>query len=125
MKLVGLMLLLGLAAGGCNQPRQALPDVLPGRVSPGYEMIFGRLQRIPARDPQEKPTWVIRYGLTSSDAYNGELALMPPEALAGYSGGEPVQVRGQIDPTFKSPNYAGTFYHVREIYIWNGSENRK
>lgn len=117
-------LVLASLSAACKQ-RQSLPDVLPGWHSPGYDVVMGRLQRVPPRDPTEAPVWVLRYGLSNADdLHSGEVALMPPEALVGYSGGELVEVRGAVDAGFKSPDYPGTWYRVQEIRIWNGSENR-
>jgi hypothetical protein len=120
-----LLALASIPLASCKQPRATYPDIYPGWHNGDYSIIMGRLQRIPARDPSEAPTWIIRYGLTATDdSYNGELALSPPGALTGYSGGELVEIRGEVDPNFKSPNYPGTFYNIRRINIWNGSETR-
>jgi hypothetical protein len=116
--------LAGLVFAGCSKLRPALPDVLPGAHSPGYDRITGRLERVPSKDPTEGPTWVLRYGLNTDDAYRGEVALMPPQALTGYSGGELVVVNGAIDANFKSPNYPGTWYNVQSIQRWLNSESR-
>jgi hypothetical protein len=124
-RLLALSLALVLSAvSGCSKLRPALPDVLPGAHSPSYDTITGRLERVPSKDPTEGPTWVLRYGLNTDDSYRGEVALMPPPALTGYSGGELVVVLGAIDPTFKSPNYPGTWYNVRSIQHFPSSEAR-
>jgi hypothetical protein len=111
-------------APACKQ-RQTLPDIHPGWHTPGYDVILGRVLRKPPADPNDAPTWILRYGLSNAaDPYGGEVALMPQEALVGYGGGELVEVKGSVDPGFKSGTYAGTWYRVSEIRIWNGSETR-
>lgn len=116
LAIVGLLLLVS-----CGKGTKTYPDVLPGWHSPGFDVVFGRLARVPSKDPAEPPTWVIRYGLTNtSDPYRGELALMPADKMLGYAGGELVEIRGNVDPAFKSPTYAGTWYVVSAIRIWNG-----
>lgn len=127
LKSIAMVTLLSLAAllPACGKNRKIYPDVMPGWHSGSYDIIFGRLQRIPAKDPVDAPMWAIRYGLSNStDPYRGELALVPPEKLVGYSGGELVEIRGNIDPSLKSPNYIGTFYNVQAVRIWNGQLNR-
>ena len=127
LKAIAILTLLSLAAflPACGKTRKIYPDVLPGWHSGSYDVVFGRLQRVPAKDPTEAPTWVVRYGLSNtSDPYRGELGLVPPEKMVGYSGGELVELRGNLDPSLKSPNYTGTFYVVQAIRIWNGQLNR-
>ena len=108
----------------CTKPRPGLPDVLPGWHSPNYEIIMGRLERRAGKDPTEAPTWVLRYGLAAGDPYGGEVALLPPDALTGYSGGEPIEVHGAVEPEFKSATYPGTWFRVSAIRYWKNSETR-
>ena len=78
-------------AAGCNA-RKDYPDAAPGWHNGDYSVIFGRLQRVPSAAPDAPPAWTIRFGY-AADAYNGELALTPPERMVGYTGGERVEIR--------------------------------
>jgi hypothetical protein len=118
MKRIALSLLLlgALAASGCKA-KKLYPDADPGWHSPDYGVVFGRLQRKPARDPDEPPLWLIRYDL-GKDPYRGEFALTPAEKLVGYSGGEMVEIRGRIKSENAPAGYSGTWYEVHDIRIW-------
>lgn len=122
---VALVLLVGLASllvlPSCQgKARKMYPDPSPGRASAGYTQIFGRLQRVPSKNPENPPVWVIRYGFSDSDAYGGRLNLAPPEKLIGYSGGELVQINGRVVPEWTHPEFAGAWYDVQSIRAWSG-----
>ena len=104
------------SVAGCRATT-TYPDPLPGWHNGNYSSIFGRLQRIAAAKEGVPPVWVIRFGLTS-DPYQGELAITPPEKLIGFSGGEQVEVRGAVRPDLKYPGYPGTWYEVQSIRMW-------
>jgi len=113
----GAAALFILAAAGCKATK-TYPDPLPGWHDANYSTVFGRLQRIPAANPDNPPVWVVRFGLTS-DPYRGQFAITPPERLTGYSGGEMVEIRGTIRPDLSYPDYSGTWYEVRSIRMWS------
>jgi hypothetical protein len=110
--------LLLTAASGCMK-KKIYPDPLPGWHSEDYSVIFGRLARVVAKNPDDAPVWVVRFGL-STERYGGELALTPPEKLLGYTGGEQVEIHGTVRPELGYPNYPGTWYEVRSIRMWEG-----
>jgi hypothetical protein len=114
--LAGALLLMG--AGGCMK-KKIYPDPLPGWHAEDYSVIFGRLARVVAKNPDDPPVWVVRFGLSTA-RYGGELALTPPGKLLGYSGGEQVEIHGQPRPELGYPNYGGTWYEVRSIRMWSG-----
>ncbi len=107
-----------ISMSGCMK-KKVFPDPLPGWHSEDYTVIFGRLQRVIAKNPDEPPVWVVRFG-TSQSRFGGELALTPPQKLVGYSGGEQVEIHGVLRPELGYPNYPGTWYEVRGIRLWEG-----
>jgi hypothetical protein len=114
-----MLLAVGVLLGnvpGCMK-KKIYPDPLPGWHSADYSTIFGRLQRVVAKNVDDPPVWVVRFGL-STDRYGGELALTPPGKLLGYSGGEQVEIHGQVRPELGYPNYPGTWYEVGGIRLW-------
>ena len=122
--LTSVLLLLALvvmvAAGGCKSTR-AFPDPYPGWHSADYSTVFGRLQRVPSKNPNNPPVWIIRFGLGSAP-HGGEFALTPPEKFVGYSGGEQVQITGAIreeHPLDAIPDYPGTWYDVQSVKLWS------
>ena len=115
--LVPAAAVLLLAIAGCKATK-VYPDPYPGWHTGDYSTVLGRLQRVPAKNPDDHPVWVIRFGL-DTDPYHGELALTPPERLDAYSGGELVEVRGAIHPELKYPDYPGTWYVIHSIRMWN------
>ena len=120
-----LIALLALAAlsPACSK-RKTYPDPEPGRHSPDYHPLFGRLQRIPLKDPDAAPVWIIRYGYNDSDNYGGHLNLAPPDKLTGYRGGELVQLTGTIHPELSNPNAPGTWFVIDSIRLWSGQTDR-
>ncbi len=110
--------LLLVTASSCMK-KKVYPDPLPGWHSEDYSTIFGRLQRVLAKNPDDAPVWVVRFGLSQS-RFGGELALTPPEKLFGYSGGEQVEIHGSPRLDLGYPNYSGTWYEVRSIRLWAG-----
>lgn len=112
-----------LAASGCGG-KHRYPDPYPGWHSADYSTIFGRLQRIPGKEAGDPPFWVIMYGFIKSDGYEGKLNLAPPEKMAGYSGGELVEIRGRINTSYQHPDIGGTWYDVQSIRLWNGRIER-
>jgi hypothetical protein len=113
--LVASLLLLTLAACGS---KKRYPEPLPGWHNDDFSTIFGRLQRVLAKNPEDPPVWVIRFGLLQ-DRFGGELALTPPQRLTGYSGGELVEIHGTPRQDLGYPNYAGTWYEIRSIRMWH------
>jgi hypothetical protein len=111
-------LVVGAGVSGCMK-RKIYPDPLPGWHADDYSTVFGRLQRVVARNADDPPVWVIRFGL-ATDRYGGELALTPPGKLLGYTGGEQVEIHGTVRPELGYPNYPGTWYEVRSIRMWSG-----
>jgi len=114
-----VLLAMVLAPAGCGKPKKFYPDLAPGWANPGYTHVFGRLQRLPAREIDGQPVWLVRFDLANTP-HKGEFALGPAEKLTGYSGGELVEIRGQINSEFASPDYAGTWYNVQSIRMWSG-----
>lgn len=117
--------LAGCLLSACTE-RQRYPDAAVGWHSPDYSVVFGRLFRVPlpAPDPSTPappPAWVLKFGETS-EMYNGEIALTPPERMVGYSGGEMVEVRGRFLDTPTSDPYSGRWYTVESIRMWRGHE---
>jgi hypothetical protein len=118
LRLAALALLLSLvaASSGCKAT-QSYPDPLPGWHNGDYSTIFGRLQRIPAANAESPPVWVIRFGAAANE-YRGEFAVMPPERLIGYNGGELVEIKGHIRSDLTHPDYTGTWYEIQSIRMW-------
>lgn len=115
--------LAGLVAGACAA-RKRYPDPAVGWHSIDYSVVFGRLMRVPMPAPDAgtaapPPAWVIKFGETT-DPYGGELALTPPEKLVGYSGGEPVEIRGRLMEGATNDPYSGRWYTVESIRMWRG-----
>ena len=119
-----LPLTLALAALlliGCKA-RKDLPEPNAGWHSANFSIVFGRLARVPAPpgpNADAPPIWVLRFG-SAKDTYQGELALTPPERLVGYSGGEPVEIRGHLLIDATSDAYNGRWYVVDSIQLWSG-----
>jgi hypothetical protein len=116
--------LLGAAAslGGC-QVRQDFPEPAAGWHATDYSAVFGRLQQVPAADPDQPPTWAVRFG-GQQETYGGQLPLTPGRMMAGFGGGEPVEVRGHIvgDAGGGGTGDArkGIHYEVKSIRLWSG-----
>jgi len=110
--------LTALLLAAC-QARKAFPEPNLGWHSPAFNAVFGRLQRVPAADPDAPPIWTLRFG-TPNDTYQGELALIPPERLVGYTGGEPVEIRGHLLPDPTPGPYNGRTYFVDSIQLFSG-----
>ena len=106
-----------LALTACNT-RKDYPEPNVGSHSPSYSSVFGRLQRIAGARPDLPPIWVLRFG-NPQDAYQGELALTPPERMTGYSGGERVEVKGHVVEQGPTPSYNSRGYVVDSIQIWS------
>jgi hypothetical protein len=117
MKLIFAAAVFLLAFAGCKATKH-YPDPLPGWHNADFSVVYGRLQRIPAKSPDRPPVWVVRFGL-GSERYGGELALTPPERLIGYSGGENVEIKGAINSALAYPDYPGTWYSVQSIKLWS------
>ena len=111
-------LLLLTSVPGCMK-KKTYPDPLPGWHSANFDTVFGRLQRVVAKNPDDPVVWVVRFG-TAQSRFGGELALMPAQKLIGYSGGEQVEIHGTPRTDLGYPNYPGTWYEVRSIHLWNG-----
>jgi len=107
---------LFLVLAGCVTKKH-FPEPLPGWHNDDYSVIFGRLQRVLAKNPDDPPIWVVRFGF-SQDRFGGELALTPPQRLTGYSGGEQIQLHGVVRPELGYPSYPGTWYEVHSIRMW-------
>ena len=118
MKKLCVVALLLLSVAGCGKATKNYPDPLPGWHNPDYSVVYGRLLRVPSKKPENPAVWVIRYDL-ANDRYGGEFALAPPERLTGYSGGEPVEIRGSIRRDVSQPDYSGTWYQVQSIKMWS------
>ena len=116
-----IFLLLLLPA--CKAHRQ-YPDLTPGWHNADYTKVFGRIQRVAQTDPAAKPVWIIRYGYSDNDPYSGKLNLYPDGALAGYSGGELVEIKGALSKEYTLPNFPGTWYKVDEIRMWSTQSAR-
>lgn len=112
-----------LSASGCSG-KHRYPDPYPGWHSADYSVIFGRLQRIPGKEPQDQPFWVIVYGFIKTDGYEGKLNLAPPEKMVGYRGGELVEIRGHLNTSYQHPDIGGSWYDVNSIRVWNGQVPR-
>jgi hypothetical protein len=112
------LLALPLALAACSA-KKVYPDPEIGWHNPGYSILFGRLERIPSRNPENPPVWAVRFAGAGAP-YGGEFALTPPERLTGYAGGETVEIRGAPRPDLAHPDYAGTWYEVRGIRLWSG-----
>jgi hypothetical protein len=110
--------LAALLLAACKA-RKDFPEPGLGWHSPSFSVVFGRLQRIPAAEADAPPTWALRFG-TPNDTYEGELALTPPERLVGYSGGEPVEIRGHVLSDPAPGLYNGRTYVVDSIQLWSG-----
>lgn len=109
-------LFLFAALSGCSA-RKNYPEPNYGWHSPSFTAIYGQLQRRPGSAPDAPPVWVIRFG-TPSDSYQGEFALTPPERLAGYSGGENVEIHGHVFDQQTTDAYNGRWYVVDSIQMW-------
>jgi hypothetical protein len=112
------LLALPLVLAACSA-KKVYPDPEIGWHNPGYSILFGRLERIPSRNPENPPVWAVRFAGAGAQ-YGGEFALTPPERLTGYAGGETVEIRGAPRPDLAHPDYAGTWYEVRGIRLWSG-----
>ena len=119
---LSLLLLTVTALAGCKA-KKTYPDPDPGWHSPDYGIIFGRLQRIAAKDPDSAPIWLVRYDF-NQDRYRGELALTPAEKLVGYSGGEMVEIHGAVKTAAALGSYPGTWYEVHSIQLWASYSGR-
>lgn len=107
-----------MAMVGCSA-KKVYPEADLGWHDAGHTVIFGTLQRVMGRQAEGAgpPIWVIRYS-AKDDAYGGELALTPPERLTGYSGGEKVEIRGEVRPELSYPDYPGKWFAIRSIRMW-------
>jgi hypothetical protein len=103
-------------AMGCSA-RRSYPEPSIGWHSPSYSVIFGRIQRVPGSNPDSPTLWTIRFA-DPRDAYQGELALTPPERLTGYSGGEHVEIHGHVMQEPTTDAYKGRWYVVDSIQMW-------
>jgi hypothetical protein len=103
-----------MLAAGCKTKKIVHPEVNPGWHDASFSVVFGRLQRIPAQKAGEPPVWVVRFG-PPNDIYGGQLAITPPERIAGFSGGEQVEVRGRLRPGNEGPL---TWYEASSIKLW-------
>ena len=112
------VLAMALVFSGCSA-KKAYPDLTPGWHSADYGTIFGRLQRVPSKNPDNPPLWIIRYAYTDTDKYSGKLNLTPPVKLTGFSGGELVQMTGVVHPEFTHPEFGGTWYEIQSIRLWD------
>ena len=113
-----LLLATLLTASSCGKARKSYPEPNPGWHSVNFSVVFGRLQRVPMKNPDDPQLWVVRYNL-ASDGYHGELALIPVPDLEHYSGGELVEVHGAVATTAPKSDYPGTWYEVQSIKLWS------
>jgi hypothetical protein len=123
MKLALPLALAVLFLSAC-QARKDFPEPNAGWHSPSFNAVFGRLHVLPGKTADDAPVWVIRFG-TTSDPYQGELALMSsiPNSrsfLNGYSGGEPVELKGRLLDQPTTDPYNGRWYVVDSIQLWSG-----
>ncbi len=116
--LITLTLVAFLGAMASCKAKKSYPDTDPGWHSADFSVVLGRLVRIPAKNTDDPAVWVVRFGL-GREAYRGELALMPADKLVGYSGGELVKIRGSVKEGYQHPQYAGTWYEVSSIRMWD------
>lgn len=116
-----LILALCVLLSACSGKKR-YPDPSPGWHAADYHVLFGRLQRVPAKNPDAPPTWIIRYGFNDADKYAGKFNITPPERLAGFSGGEQVQLTGAIHPEMTQPDVGGTWYQVETIRLWSSTK---
>lgn len=107
---------------GCKA-RKDFPEPNIGSHTPNFDVIFGRLVRVPARDPDGEPTWLLRFGYPH-DPYQGEMALTdlkkPSTFALGYSGGEPVEIHGHLLNQSTADSFNGRWYVVDSIQLWSG-----
>lgn len=113
-------LLTALALGACHARKDYFePD--PGWHSPNYSTVFGRLSQQPGPTSDSPPVWVLRFGAATGQ-YKGEFALTAPkdapQRLAGYSGGEMVQVKGRLLGEATTDAFNGRWYVVDSIQLW-------
>jgi hypothetical protein len=108
--------------GGC-QVRQDFPEPATGWHAADFSVVFGRLQRVEAADPEEPPTWTVRFG-GRQDGYGGQLALTPARMMAGFSNGEPAEIRGHIVGEAGGAGAGDAtkaiHYEVESIRLWMG-----
>lgn len=123
MRMTATLLVLAtsalLALSAC-QAKKVYPDPHPGWHAEDYRTIFGRLQRIAAKNPADPPVWVIRYGYSDSDKYGGRFNLTPPQQLIGFSNGDLIRITGTIRPEYIHPEFAGSWYQIESIRLWQG-----
>ena len=115
------VILVAICLAGCKA-RKEFPEPTIGSHTPSFDVVFGRLVAVTSADP-EQPTWVVRFG-TRTDMYQGELALEPGGRPVGFSGGEPIEVRGHVLPAAASAPAGDAFngrrYGVESIRLWSG-----
>ncbi|HVT79120.1 MAG TPA: hypothetical protein VHM90_00570 [Phycisphaerae bacterium] len=116
-KLLAVALLSLATLPACNT-RKDFPEPYLGWHNPSYSQIFGRLVRLPGANPDDPPTWLVRFGMPG-DAYRGELALTPATALTGYSGGEHVELKGHLLDQSTTDAYNGRWFVIDSIQMWS------
>ncbi|HEX2970689.1 MAG TPA: hypothetical protein VHP11_00045 [Tepidisphaeraceae bacterium] len=121
-RLSTLAMIAVLLAAGCKA-RKDYPEPAIGYHTPNFEVVFGRLAAVRGATPEAEPIWVVRFG-ERRDVYEGELALEPAGRPVGFSGGELVEVRGQIVPPSASAPandaYNGRRYAWTSLQLWSG-----
>ena len=115
--LLPLPLLLLTLLPACSA-RKVYPDPTFGWHNSSFSIIFGRLATITAKNPDDPPVWVIRYG-NLQDTYGGQVALTPRDMLTGYNGGETVELRGRVRTDIAHPDFTGTWFEISSIRLWS------
>lgn len=118
VKMISLGLLASALLLGACSSKKRYPDPNPGWHAEDYHEIFGRLQRVPSKDPEGAPLWIIRYGFNNADKYSGKLNLTPGEKMVGYNGGELVHITGALQPNFTNAEFGGSWYQINTIRLW-------
>lgn len=119
MRMIAVVL-VALMIAGCTAKKR-YPDSAPGWHTADYRIVFGRLQRVPAKDPDAPPSWILRYGYANSDKYAGKVNLTPGSKLVGYNGGELVEVHGALKPEMTNTELGGMWYQVDGIRLWTNA----
>ncbi len=118
------LVLAGVAVwlGGC-QTRREFPEPAAGWHAGDYGVVFGRLQRVAAADPEEPAAWAVRFG-EGGEAHGGRLTLTPGGMMTGFAGGDLVEVRGRLVGEAggggTGDTMRGIHYAVESIRLWAG-----
>lgn len=110
------VLLAAMTLAGCQTKKTyRQPDA--GWHSADFRTVLGRVRKT-SDDPA---VWLLRFG-TPSEPYQGEFALTvpadAPNRLAGYTGGEMVEVKGHLLDKPTTDAYNGRWLVVDSIQMW-------